>query len=276
VRALVALLDRLIIAALVVLAVLWAVPVIWVFALSLKPDAVLARNLGGLLGPPFTLGNYANAIAAMPLPGWMLHSTMVAVWQTLLTLVVASLAGYGFARTNFPGKRLLYVVTLAALLVPEAATIVPLQTMFASAGLLNTYTALILPRLALPFGVLLMTQHFKAVSPELEEAALLDNAPRFLVFWRIVLPLSLPALAALGAYTFISAWNDLFWPLVSATDPDIYTLTVGLASLQMSLSQTAGIGSAMAQAILGALPMVVVYLFFQRYVIAAVSEWAAD
>jgi len=276
VRALRAVLDRLIIAALVVLVVLWVVPVISVIGLSLKPNDVLARSMGGLLGPPFTLRNYSDAIAAMPLPSWMLHSTMVAVWQTLLTLVVASLAGYGFARTNFPGKRLLYLVTLAALLVPEAATVVPLQTMFAGAGLLNTYTALILPRLALPFGVLLMTQHFKAVSPELEEAALLDNAPRFLVFWRIVLPLSLPALVALGVYTFISAWNDFFWPLVSATDPDIYTLTVGLASLQMGPAQPGAIGSAMAQAILAALPMVVVYLFFQRYVITAVSEWAAD
>jgi multiple sugar transport system permease protein len=205
----------------------------------------------------------------------MWHSTVVAVWQTALTLIVASLAGYGFARTNFPGKRLLYFAVLAALLVPEAALIVPLHTLFAAAYLHNTYTALILPRLAWPFGVLLMTQYFKALSPELEEAALLDNAPRFLVFWRIVLPLSLPALAALGVYTFINAWNDFFWPLVSATDPDIYTLTIGLASLQMGQAQP-GIGLAMAQAIVAALPMVVLYLFFQRYVIAAVSEWAAD
>jgi multiple sugar transport system permease protein len=269
------LLDRLILAALVVLAVLWIAPVARVISLSLQPNDVLAQNLVRFLAPPFTLRNYIDVFLATPLSRWMWHSTVVAVWQTVLTLIVASLAGYGFARTNFPGKRLLYFAVLAALLVPEAALIVPLHTMFAAANMHNTYAALILPRLAWPFGVLLMTQHFKALSPELEEAALLDNAPRFLVFWRIVLPLSWPALAALGVYTFINAWNDFFWPLVSATDPDIYTLTVGLASLQMGQAQP-GIGLAMAQAIVAALPMVVLYLFFQRYVIAAVSEWAAD
>jgi multiple sugar transport system permease protein len=268
-------LDRLILAALIVLAVLWIAPVVRVIGLSLKPNDVLAQNLVRFLAPPFTLRNYIDAFLATPMLRWMWHSTVVAVWQTVLTLIVASLAGYGFARTNFPGKRLLYFTVLAALLVPEAALIVPLHTMFAAADFHNTYTALILPRLAWPFGVLLMTQYFKALSPELEEAALLDNAPRFLVFLRIVLPLSWPALAALGVYTFINAWNDFFWPLVSATDPDIYTLTVGLASLQMGQAQPA-IGLALAQAIVAAVPMVVVYLFFQRYVIAAVSEWAAD
>ena len=264
-HALARLLDRLVLAALIVLALLWVAPVLSIIGLSLKPNELLV---------PFTLRNYPDAVTQTPLLRWMLHSTVVAIWQTLLTLAVASLAGYGFARTNFPGKRALYFLVLAALLVPQAATIVPLHTMFAAAGLHNTYLALILPRLAWPFGVLLMTQHFKTISPELEEAALLDNAPRFLVFWRIVLPLSVPALVALGVYTFIGAWNDFFWPLVSATDPDIYTLTVGIASLQMGPA-TGGIGIALAQAVVGALPMVVFYLFFRRHVLTAISGWAA-
>jgi multiple sugar transport system permease protein len=276
VRVLGRVLDRLVLAALIALALLWVAPVLWIIGLSLRPNDLLMQNLAALPGP-FTLRNYVDAVVQMPLLRWMLNSTVVAIWQTLLTLVVASLAGYGFARTNFPGKRPLYLLVLATLLVPEAATIVPLHTMFSALGLHNTYLALILPRLAWPFGVLLMTQHFKTISPELEEAALLDNAPRFLVFWRIVLPLSLPALTALGVFTFISAWNDFFWPLVSATDSDIYTLTVGIASLQMGGPAAAvGIGLAMAQAVLAALPMVLVYLFFQRYVLAAVSQWAAD
>ena len=273
-RALGGLIDWLVLAALIVLALLWMAPVLWIVGLSLKPNDLLAQNLSAL--PPFTLRNYADAVTQMPLVHWMLNSTVVAICQTLLTLAVASLAGYGFARTNFPGKRALYWVVLAALLVPTAATIIPLHAMFTAFGLHNTYLALILPRLAWPFGVVLMTQHFKRISPELEEAALLDNAPRFLVFWRIVVPLSLPALAALGAYTFIGAWNDFFWPLVSATDPDIYTLTVGIASLQTGGAAAGGVGVALAQAVLAALPMLVVYLFFQRHVLAAVSEWAAD
>ncbi len=160
---------------------------------------------------------------------------------------------------------------LAALAVPEQAIIVPLHTMFSAVDLHNTYIALIAPRLAFPFGVLLMTQYFRAISPEIEEAALLDSASRFKVFWRIVLPLSIPAQATLGIYTFLHAWNDYFWPLVSATRPEMYTLTIGLASMQTNFAQTEGIGFLMAQAVFAGLPVLVLYLFFQRHIVTAVA-----
>jgi multiple sugar transport system permease protein len=205
----------------------------------------------------------------------MANSAVVAVGQTVLTLTIASLAGYGFARTDFPGRKLLFVLLLAALAVPEQAVIVPLHTMFAQAGLHNTYIALIAPRLAFPFGVLLMTQYFRAIAPEIEEAALLDRASRLKVFWRIVLPLSVPAQATLGIYTFLHAWNDYFWPLVSATKPEMYTLTVGLASMQTNFAQTEGIGFLMAQAVFAGLPVLILYLFFQRHIVSAVAGGAA-
>jgi multiple sugar transport system permease protein len=165
----------------------------------------------------------------------------------------------------------LFVATVAAFTVPEQAIIVPLHMMFAEVGLHNTYTALIVPRLASPFGVLLMTQYFRAIPAEIEEAALLDNASRLKVFWRIVLPLSVPAQATLGIYTFLYAWNDYFWPLVSATKPEMYTLTVGLASMQTNFAQTEGIGFLMAQAVFAGLPVLLLYLFFQRHIISAVA-----
>jgi multiple sugar transport system permease protein len=272
-RTLETLFDRLVLIALIVLTVVWIAPIIWIVALSLKPNQVLAQNTGGLLLPPFTLRNYLDVFTTSPLLGWMVNSAIVAIGQTILTLIIASLAGYGFARTNFPGKRPLFLVVLAALAVPEQAIIAPLHAMFAAADLHNTYTALIVPRLAFPFGVLLMTQYFKAISPEVEEAALLDYASRFHVFWRIVLPLSMPAQVTLGIYTFLRAWNDFFWPLVSATRPDFYTLTVGLASLQMDPTEPAGVGLLMADAVVAALPLVILYLFFQRRIVAAAAEW---
>jgi multiple sugar transport system permease protein len=232
------------------------------------------KSTGGLLTPPFTLKNYADIIAASSVFQWMLNSAVVAFGQTALTLVIASLAGYGFARTNFRGRGLLFGVTLAALAVPEQAIIVPLHTMFAAADLHNTYAALIAPRLAFPFGVLLMTQYFRGISPEIEEAALLDSASRLKVFWRIVLPLSLPAQATLGIYTFLHAWNDYFWPLVSATRPEMYTLTIGLASMQTNFAQTEGIGFLMAQAVFAGLPVLLLYLFFQRHIVTAVAGGA--
>lgn len=267
--------DRLLLLAVVVLAIAWIAPIVWVVALSFKPNEVLMRSTGGIILPPFTLKNYADILAASSVFGWMGNSAIVAVGQTVLTLVIASLAGYGFARTDFPGRRVLFVLLLAALAVPEQAVIVPLHIMFAQANLHNTYIALIAPRLAFPFGVLLMTQYFRAIPAEIEEAALLDRASRLKVFWRIVLPLSIPAQATLGIYTFLHAWNDYFWPLVSATKPEMYTLTVGLASMQTNFAQTEGIGFLMAQAVFAGLPVLILYLFFQRHIVSAVAGGAA-
>jgi multiple sugar transport system permease protein len=263
--------DRLLLLAVIALAAIWIAPLVWVVGLSFKPNDVLMRSTGGIALPPFTLKNYIDILAASSVFGWMLNSFIVAIGQTVLTLVIASLAGYGFARTNFPGRNLLFLVVLAALAVPEQAIIVPLHTLFAAADLHNTYAALIAPRLAFPFGVLLMTQYFRAISPEIEEAALLDHASRWKIFWRIVLPLSIPAQATLGIYTFLHAWNDYFWPLVSATQPRMYTLTVGLASMQTNFAQTEGIGFLMAQAVFAGMPVLILYLFFQRHIVSAVA-----
>ncbi len=263
--------DRLLLAAVIVLAIVWLAPIVWVVGLSFKPNDVLMRSTGGIIFPPFTLKNYGDILAASSVFAWMRNSFIVAIGQTVLTLLIASAAGYGFARTNFPGRNALFLLVLAGLAVPEQAIIVGLHTMFAEADLHNTYLALIAPRLAFPFGVLLMTQYFRAIPAEIEEAALLDRASRFKIFWRVVLPLSVPAQATLGIYTFLHAWNDYFWPLVSATKPEMYTLTVGLASMQTNFAQTEGIGFLMAQAVFAGLPVLILYLFFQRHIVSAVA-----
>ncbi len=267
--------DMAVLLAVLGLAAVWVAPIVWVVALSFKPNEALMRSTGQVLSPPFTLRNYTDILNASLVFGWMLNSALVAVGQTVLTLVIASAAGYGFARTSFPGKPVLFGLTLAAFAVPEQAIIVPLHTIFSYLGLHNTYAALIAPRLAFPFGVLLMAQYFRAISPEIEEAALLDSASRFKVFWRIMLPLSVPAQATLGIYTFLHAWNDYFWPLVSATKPEMYTLTIGLASMQTNFAQTEGIGFLMAQAVFAGLPVLILYLFFQRHIVNAAAGGAA-
>ena len=263
--------DRLILAAVIALAIAWLAPIFWVIGLSLKPNDVIMKTTGGLLAPPFTLKNYTDIIATSAVFGWMLNSTIVAAGQTVLTLALSTLAGYGFARTDFPGKTIVFLLVLAGLAVPEQAIIVPLHTMFAEANLHNTYLGLIAPRLAVPFGVFLMTQYFRGIPAEIEEAAMLDNASRLTIFWNVVLPLTIPAQATLGIYTFLHAWNDYFWPLVSATKPDMYTLTIGLAATQTNFAQTEGIGFLMAQAVFAGVPVLILYLFFQRHIVAAVS-----
>jgi multiple sugar transport system permease protein len=263
--------GRLILIAVVLLALVWMAPLIWVFALSFKPNEYLMARTDVMFAPPFTLENYQNILGTSSLLRWLGNSAVVSLGQTALVLVLSSLAGYGFARTSFPGKRWVFGFVLAGLAVPEQAILIPLHRMFAELHLHNTYTALILPRLAAPFGVYLMTQFFKAIPRELEEAAMLDNASRPKIFLRIILPMSLPALATLAIFSFLTAWNDYLWPLVSATRPDMYTLTLGLASIQTNFAQSEGIGFLMAQAVFAGLPIFIVYLFFQKYIVAAVS-----
>ncbi len=265
--------DRLILAGVILLALLWLAPLLWVLGLSFKPNLALQvrTDVGFMFEPPFTVKNYVDIVGTSAVFRWIWNSVVVSLGQTFLVLVLASLAGYGFARTEFPGKRLLFVFVLAGLAVPEQAVVVPLHRMFADLELHNTYAGLVLPRLAAPFGLFLMTQYFKAVPKELEEAAMLDNASRFKVFLRIILPLSLPAQATLGIFTFLSAWNDYLWPLISATRPSMYTLTLGLAATQTNFAQSEGLGYLMAQAIFAGLPIFILYLFFQKYIVAAVA-----
>ena len=263
--------GRLAVLAVLLLAVIWMAPLIWVFAASFKPNAVLMAGTDHLLSPPFTLVNYQHLLGNSSVFRWLANSVIVSLGQTGLVLVLSSLAGYGFARTSFPGKRWIYGFVLAGLAVPEQATLIPLHRLFVGLQLHNTYTALILPRLAAPFGVYLMTQYFKAIPRELEEAALLDNASRPKIFLRVILPMSLPAQATLAIFSFLTAWNDYLWPLVSATRPDMYTLTLGLASTQTNFAQSEGIGFLMAQAVFAGVPIFIVYLFFQKYIVAAVS-----
>ena len=143
--------------------------------------------------------------------------------------------------------------------------------MFGEVDQHNTYQALALPRIAAPLGVFIMTQFFLAIPREVEEAAAVDGASRWHIFTRIMLPMSVPALTALGIFTFILTWNDFLWPLVSATDPDMFTITTGLASLQGNFAQANELGSLMARGAIAAIPLLVLYLVFQRHLIRGIA-----
>lgn len=263
--------DRLILAATVLLALLWMLPLVWVLALSFKPNSLLMQRTDILFSPPFTLKNYSDILGTSLVFRWIGNSCVVALGQTVLVLLLSSLAGYGFARTEFAGRKLVFAAVLAGLAVPQTSVVIPLHRLFADWGLHNSYAGLILPALAAPFGVFLMTQFFKAIPKELDEAALLDNASRWKIFTRVILPLSLPAQATLGIFTFLGAWNDYLWPLMSATRSEMYTLSLGLASTQSNFAQSEGLGFLMAQAVFAAAPILVLYCFFQKYIVAAVA-----
>jgi len=252
-----------------------AAPLLWTLLLSLKSNDDLLRSTQSAFTPPYTLQNYADILGHPAVFGWLLNSTIVALGVTMGVLVLSSLAGYAFARLRFPGRDVVFIIVLFGLAIPEQSVIIARHQMFSALDLHNTYGGLIYPGIAAPFGVFLMTQYFRAIPRELEEAAWLDGASRFRTFWRILLPLSLPAQATLGIFTFLSTWNDYWWPLISATDSDMYTLTIGLVSSQMNFAQTNGLGFLMAQAVFASVPILIVYVIFQRYIVAGVSRAAA-
>jgi len=263
--------DRAVLALLCVLAVAWMLPLLWVLVLSFKPNDFLMSRTDAVFGGPTTLANYLNIFQTSLVFRWVANSAVVATLQTAGVLVVSSLAGYGFARTEFPGRRIVFAIVIFGLAIPGQSVFVPLHRLFSHWGLQNTYAGLVLPGLAAPFGVYLMTQYFRAIPAEIEEAAMLDNASRLKTFLRVILPLSLPAQATLAIFTFLASWNDYLWPLVIATKPDMYTLTRGLASTQTNFAQSEGLGFLMAQAVFAGLPVLIVYVFFQKHLVQAVA-----
>ncbi|MBL8266587.1 carbohydrate ABC transporter permease [Steroidobacter sp.] len=263
--------DRLILTATIALAVVMVMPMLWAVGLSVKSNAELLVDTNSVLKAPWTLKNYYDILIGSGVFRWLLNSIIVSVGMSVGVLALSSLAGYGFARLEFPGRNVIFILVLFGLAIPEQAVILVRHQLFSALNLHNTYPGLMLPGMSAPFGVFLMTQYFKAIPVEVDEAAMLDNASRFKIFWRVLLPMTLPAQATLGIFTFLHAWNDYWWPLVSGTNEQMYTLTVGIASTQMNFAESAGLGYLMAQAVFASLPILIVYMFFQKYIVRAVS-----
>ena len=258
-----------------VLAALWLLPTLWMLSLSFQPNDILARTTAntalGLIPYPFTVENYTRLFTLGLTPRWFLNSMIVAGGMTALVLILSATAAYPLARIPFAGRTVVMTLILAGLMIPEQAVFIPLYTQFADWQMHNTHAAMIAPRLAVPIGVFLMVQFYRGIPAEIEEAAALDGAGRWTIFWKIMLPLARPALTTLGILTFLYAWNDYLWPLVSAQRKEMFTITVGLASLQSNFAQSEGLGRIMASGVIASLPVVILFLVFQRFVIQGLS-----
>ena len=256
-------------------AFVWSVPTIWMVSLSLQPNEVLARTtsstLMGLAPIPFTFQNFVDLLSIGETPRWFLNSVFVATGMTVGVLLVSSTAGYALARLNFRFKGAISFFFLMGLMIPEQAIFIPLYTMFSNLGWHNSLPALILPRLAVPVGVFMMMQAFRAIPKDYEEAARLDGVGWLQIFWHIMLPMVRPAMATLAILTFLYAWNDYLWPLVSAQKRELFTITLGLAAIQSNFAQSEALGRLMASGVLASLPIVAVFLMFQRHVVQAMS-----
>lgn len=255
-------------------AAIMVTPLLWTLLLSFKSNAELMRDSATAFSGPYTFENYRAILVGSTVSRWLLNSLIVSLGTTAGVLILCSLAGFGFARLDFPFRRILFVFVLLGLAIPEQAVILPRHQLFAALHLHNSYPGLILPGLAGPFGVFFMTQYFRAIPIELDEAAKLDGASPFTIFRKVLLPLTIPAQATLGVFTFLGTWNDYWWPLISATTSDRFTLTVGLASSQMNYAQTSGLGFLMAQAVFASIPILIVYILFQKQIVRAMAGTA--
>jgi len=265
-------LNRILFMALLSLAAfLWIAPIIWMFSLALSSNEALKTVTTSLIPIDFTIKNFFSVFQVGLTARWFLNSTIVTVITTVATLVLSAMAGYAFARIPFKGKKILFPFVLAGLMVPKEAMFIPLFLMFAEVEMHNTYAALILPRVATPLGVFIMAQFFKAIPMEIEEAAQIDGASRWTIFWRIMLPMSGPALTALAIFTFVLTWNDYLWPLVSATQKEMFTITTGLASLQGNFAQATELGSLMARGVVASAPLLILFVIFQRYLMRGIA-----
>jgi len=238
-------------------------PFVWMVISSFKPQTELVRVPPTWLPHVWTWDNYDRLFTQLNFPRYFFNSVLIAGSVVIANIVFCSMVGYALAKLHFVGKRLIMLIVLATLMVPGSVTVIPLFVLMSKVGLVNTYWAVILPFAVGPFGVFLMRQFMLAIPEDLLEAARVDGAGEFRIFWKIVVPLTVPGMAALAIITFLGSWNNFLWPLIVLTDEHMYTLPVALGTFAIGQHQ-ADYGLLMAGAVALVLPIVVVFLLFQR------------
>jgi multiple sugar transport system permease protein len=244
-------------------------PFLWTVITSITPGGSLAEGPKLIVENP-TLQAYAELFETLPMARVVANSFAIAIVSTLAQLVTGSMAAYGFARLHFPFKNVVFGFYLATLMVPLQVLVVPLFIEMKTFNLQDTYLALLAPSIASAFGVFLLKQAIEGVPRELDEAATLDGAGHFRIFWQVILPNIRPALATLTVFAFMGSWNSFLWPLVVLRAPELQTLPVALAGLQGQYTTEWDI--VMAGSVVSVLPMLALYVFAQKYVVQGVAN----
>ncbi|RQP10428.1 MAG: carbohydrate ABC transporter permease [Microbacteriaceae bacterium] len=244
-------------------------PFLWTIVTSLTPGAGLTLTPALIPSDP-SLEAYWRLFAERPFGRIILNSLGLAVATTLAQLFTSATAAYAFSRLPFRGRGVVFAVYLATMMIPLQVLIVPLFVELKALGLVNTYLGALLPTLASAFGIFLLRQAVHQVPRELDEAATLDGAGHFRIFWQIILPNIRPALATLTVFAFMGSWNSFLWPLVILRAPELQTLPVALAGLQGQYTTQWDI--VMAGSVVSVLPMLALYVFAQKYVIQGVAN----
>jgi multiple sugar transport system permease protein len=255
-------------------AALFVLPVALIYLESLKPDSEIVKFESLLPKHPShgIRDNYGHIFASpeeIPIFRWIGNSLLISTCATLLVLTVDSLAAYALARLNLPGRKYVFALIIATLMVPGQILLVPVYLILNKLGWIDSPLALIVPVGAGAFGVFLLHQFFKAIPRELEEAAMIDGASRLRIWWNVMLPLSRPALATLAIFTFIGTWNEFLAPLVFLDSVEKYTLPVGVAIFQSSYANEYGL--TLAASVICTTPILIVFVLFSRHIIQGMA-----
>jgi multiple sugar transport system permease protein len=250
--------------------VLMVAPFVWMLLGAFKPRGEFLQSVPSWLPQNPTLDNFQRLVARLDFPRFFFNSIVVATVVTAGNLIFSPMLGYALAKIPFAGSRPLLLLVLATLMLPASATLIPLFVLMSTLGLVNTYPGLILPFLAGAFGVFLTRQFFQGLPDELLEAARIDGAGEFRIFWTIAMPLATPVLATLGILTFLGSWNGFIYPLVMAQEPAMYTLPVALATFATGQFQ-ADHGMLMAGSVILVVPVLVIFVIVQRWVTEGIA-----
>lgn len=263
---------RLVLAVAVTLLILF--PVYWMIVSSFKTQAEMRLAVPTLWPEGLAWENYAEAFRVIPYARYFGNTLMMSVGLIILQINVALWAAYAFAKGRFWGKELLFLLVLAALIVPDQVTFIPVYVMMSNLSWLDTFWALIIPNGASAFGIFLLRQAFKSLNNDVLEAARVDGAGRFAIIYRMLVPMALPTIVTLVVLIFISSWNAYFWPLIMTNSSDMRVLTIGIAFLRDSIAgdEAMYFHIIMAASVMAILPIIVVYSLMQKHIVAAMAN----
>ncbi|MGP4075865.1 carbohydrate ABC transporter permease [Halobacillus sp. K22] len=244
--------------------ILVSIPFIWMISSSFKPESEVLSMPPAIIPDNPTIQNYIELFTNLNFAVY-LRNTLVIVLFSFLGLLFNAMAGYGFAKYSFKGREKIFYIVLATMMIPGQVTMIPVYLLLNAMGLTNTMTGIVLPGLAVAFSIFLFRQFMTTIPDDLLEAARLDGAGEFYIFFRLVVPIAKPIFAVQGILTFIAGWNSFLWPLIIANDEGLYTLSVGLSLLQGQYASNFALQ--MAGAAFMVVPIIIIFAFFQKYIV---------
>jgi multiple sugar transport system permease protein len=252
-------------------AILMLLPFVWMILASfMTSEEVIARPLTWIPSS-IQFESYRSLSDAIPLTRAYLNSAIVTSLTTAGILISSSLAGYGFAKFQFRGRDALFLMVLATLMIPFFVVLIPVFYLISKFGWIDTYAGLIVPNMVTGFGIFLMRQYMLSLPDEVLDAARIDGASEFEIYWRMVVPMSTPVIGSLGILAIVYQWNSFLWPLVVARSSNMWTVPVGLNSLRVYASGADVINMQMAGAALAVVPIIIVFLMLQRYFVQGIA-----